>query len=492
MSNESLKSITVHALKWTFLETVVSRGLQFVVGVVLARLLFPEQFGLIAMLAIFMAIAQCFLDSGFAAALIQKRDITQADKCSIFYFNIAVGVIVAGFLCLVAPWIAAFYDEPILTPLTRALSLTLVINSFGLIHNALLTKQIDFKTQTKVGLISSILSGLVGVAMAATGFGVWSLVVQQLSSTGIRTSLLWLFHSWRPALIFSIESLREMFGFGSRLLASQILSHVFDNLYYLVIGKLFTAADLGLFARAQTLGEQPSRTLSGMVGGVTFPVFSSIQDDPDRLKRVMKKALAVLALINFPIMIGMAVLARPLVLVLLTETWAGCIQYLQLICMVGLLYPLHALNLNVMTALGRSDLFLRLEIIKKVLIVINILVTWQWGIEAMIWGMIAFSCICYYLNSYYSGALIGYPMGEQLRDLSPYLIVAVLMGVGAAAAGMLPFSNVWIAFLTQLLVGIVIYVLLCRISRLDGFMEIWETGWEQWHSRNKGRQWESP
>ena len=354
---DSLKSVTLRALKWTFLETIASRGVQFVVGIVLARLLFPEQFGLIAMLTIFIAVAQCFLDSGFGPALIQKRQISQADKCSIFYFNIAVGMVAAGFLCLVAPWIAAFYEEPILTPLTRALSLTIVINSFGLIHNTILTKQIDFKTLTKVSLIASLLSGIIGVAMAVMGFGVWSLVVQQLSSTGIRTSLLWLFHSWRPALIFKIESLREMFGFGSRLLASQILSHIFDNLYYLVIGKLFTAADLGLFSRAQTLGELPSRTLSGMVGGVTFPVFSRIQGDPDRLKRGMKKALSVLVLINFPIMIGMAVLARPLVLVLLTEKWAGCIYYLQLLCMVGLLYPLHAINLNVLTGSGEVRSF---------------------------------------------------------------------------------------------------------------------------------------
>lgn len=489
---ESLKYVTVRALKWTFLETVASRGMQFIVGVILARLLFPEQFGLIAMLAIFIAIAQCFLDSGFAAALIQKRSVTLTDQCSIFYFNIAIGVLAAGLLCMAAPWIAVFYDEPILTPLTRALSLNLVINSFGLIHNALLTKQIDFKTPAKVSLIASSLSGVIAIVTASGGFGVWSLVVQQLSAAGIRTALLWLFHSWRPALIFSFRSLQEMFGFGSRLLASQVLSHIFDNLYYVVIGKLFTAADLGLFARAQTFGEQPSRTLSGMVGGVTFPVFSSIQDDPERLKRVMKKALNVLALINFPIMIGMAVLARPLVLMLLTEKWAGCIPYLQLICMVGLLYPMHALNLNVITAMGRSDLFLRLEIIKKVLIVINILVTWQWGISAMIWGMIVFSGICYFLNSYYTGALIGYPIGEQIKDLSPYLTMAMLMGAGLAALGMAPFPSYGTAFLAQFVVGIVIYVFLCRISRLEGFMEIWKTGWDQWRSLNKERQCDFP
>jgi O-antigen/teichoic acid export membrane protein len=268
-----------------------------------------------------------------------------------------------------------------------------------------------------------------------------------------------------------------MFKFGSRLLGSGLLNQVFDNIYLLVIGKLFSATDLGFFTRAKTFQELPSNTLSGMVARVTFPVFSTIQDDPTRLKKGLKKALTTLVLVNFPMMVGLAVIARPLVLVLLTEKWAPSIPYLQVLSFVGLLYPLHVINLNLLQALGRSELFLRLEIIKKVLIVINIAVTWRWGISAMICGMIVTSIISYYLNSYYTGVLIGYPIREQLRDLSPYLISSAIMGIMVYAVGSLPLVSHWLMLLAQITLGIVVYLCLCRLFRLAAFMEIWQTGW---------------
>lgn len=476
---DSLKSKTLHALFWSFIESVGLQGVRFVIGIILARLLIPEQFGLLGMLMIFMAVAQVFLNSGFGAALIQKKEATQKDICSIFYFNILVGVAAAGLLCLVAPWIAAFYNQPILTPLTQALSLTIVINSFSLIQQTILTKQLNFKVQSKVSLISSVVSGIIGVILASGGYGVWSLVVQQISSTFFQTLLLWTLSAWRPSLIFSFESLREMFSFGSRLLVSGLLNRVFDNIYLLVIGKLFSATDLGFFTRAKTLGELPSLTLSDMIGRVTFPVFSTIQNDTVRLKRGLKKALTTLVLVNFPMMIGLAVIARPLVLVLLTEKWSECIPYLQLLCFLGLLYPMQMINLNLLTALGRSDLFLRLEIIKKMLIVINIAVTWRWGISAMISGMIVSSVISYYINSYYSGVLIDYSIREQLLDLLPYLIMAALMGMVIFAIGLLPFPNHWSMILVQIIIGIVIYICLCRLFRLTAFMEIWQASWNR-------------
>ncbi|MGD0234771.1 MAG: MOP flippase family protein [Syntrophorhabdales bacterium] len=477
MTPSNLRQQTIHALSWSFLEAAGLQGVRFVTGIILARLLFPEQFGLIGMLWIFIAVAQTFLDSGFGAALIQRREVTPADTCSIFYFNIGVGLAAAGLLCLVAPWIAGFYSQPILTPLIRALSLTIVINSFGLIQGTILSKQINFKMQTKVSLIASALAGTIGVSLAYAGFGVWALVVQQISGAVFQTAFLWLFNTWRPALIFSFKSLREMFKFGSRLLGSGLLNQVFDNIYLLVIGKLFSATDLGFFTRAKTFQELPSNTLSGMVARVTFPVFSTIQDDPTRLKKGLKKALTTLVLVNFPMMVGLAVIARPLVLVLLTEKWAPSIPYLQVLSFVGLLYPLHVINLNLLQALGRSELFLRLEIIKKVLIVINIAVTWRWGISAMICGMIVTSIISYYLNSYYTGVLIGYPIREQLRDLSPYLISSAIMGIMVYAVGSLPLVSHWLMLLAQITLGIVVYLCLCRLFRLAAFMEIWQTGW---------------
>lgn len=469
---DSLQQKTVRALSWSFLEAAAQRGVQFIVGIVLARLLFPEQFGLIGMLMIFMAVSQAFLDSGFGAALVQKQKVTQTDLCSIFYFNIAVGIAAAGLLSFAAPWIAAFYKQPVLTSLTRVMSLTVVINSFGLIQNTILSKEIDFRTQTKVSLISGVLSGIIGITLAALGSGVWSLAVQQIAGAFFRTGCLWLYSAWRPALVFSVDALREMFGFGSRLLLSSVLSQLFDNIYLLVIGRLFSAAELGFFTRAKTLNDVPSQTLSQIVGRVTFPVFSTIQDDRERLKRGLKKALTMLVLLNFPVMIGLAMTARPLVLALLTEKWAPCVPYLQLLCAAGLLYPLQLINLNVLQSLGRSDIFLRLELIKKALIAVGIALTWQWGISAMICGMIAVSIVSYYLNSYYNGVLISYPIREQVLDLLPYLVVSLLMGIAVYAVGMPGYPGPWSLLLAQIATGIFVYVGLCRVFHLKAFMEI--------------------
>jgi O-antigen/teichoic acid export membrane protein len=473
---DTLRSQAVRGLLWSFLESAGLKGVQFAVGVVLARILFPEQFGLVGMLTIFMAVAQTFIDSGFGAALIQKREATATDMCSIFYFNIFVGLVSAGILCWVAPVIADFYSQPTLTPLTWALSLILIINSFGLIQKTILAKQISFKTNTQASLVASVLSGVAGIILAATGFGIWSLVGQQILSSLFITLFLWFLCSWRPAWVFSFKSLEKMFGFGSKMLISGLLNQVFSNCYLLIIGRLFSASDLGFFTRAKTLGELPTHTLSWMVGRVTFPAFSKIQDDPARLKSGLKKALVLLVMVNFPMMICLLVIARPLVLLLLTEKWADSIPYFQLFCVVGLMFPLHLINLNVLQALGRSDLFLRLEIIKKVLIIINVSITWQLGISAMICGMIVTSLLSYYLNSYYIGTLINYAIREQFGDFAGYLIIAALMAIGVYAVGLLSFPNLWSQLAAQLFIGMLSYIALCRLFRLSGFMEVWQAG----------------
>lgn len=469
---DSLKSKTLHALSWSFVQGIGLRGIQFVVGIILARLLLPEQFGLIAMLLIFMDVAQSILDSGFGAALIQRQCVTKKDASSVFYFNILVGIIAAVCLCGLAPWVAGFYGQPVLTPLLRVMSLVLVINAFGMVQGTLLTKMLDFRTQTKVSLIASLLSGVIGMGMAYRGFGVWSLAAQQLSSAAFRTVFLWICSNWRPAWLFSMQSLREMFGFGSKLLCTGLLNTIFDNIYVIVIGKLFSPADLGYFSRANNLQQLPSQTLSGMVARVTFPVFSTIQNDPERLKRGMKKALTTLVLVNFPLMIGLAAVARPLVLVLLTDKWAPCIPYLQLLCLVGLMFPLHLINLNVLQAVGRSDLVLRLEIVKKALIILNIVITWRWGIMAMIAGQVIISLLSYYLNAWYNKALLQYSIWEQIRDLYPYLLNAMIMGAIVYAMLSLPIASQMILLICQIVAGGIVYFLLCRIFRFPAYMDM--------------------
>jgi len=470
--SDGLKSKTLHGLFWSFFERIGQQGIQFIISIILARLLLPEQFGLIAMLLIFMAVAQSFIDSGFGSALIQKQDATSVDESSIFYFNIAVGVVAAGLLCLAAPWIAAFYKTPQLAPITRVLSLNLIINSFGLIQTSLMTKRVDFKKQMKVSMVAAGASGAIGITLAYMGFGVWSLVVQSLCSNIFRTIMLWLIYSWRPIWDFSVASLRGMFSYGSKLLFSGLIATIFDNIYLVVIGKMFSAADLGFYSRAKGLQRIPVNNITGAAGRVTFPVFSSVQDDKMRLKRGVRKALTTLAMVNFPMMIGLAILAKPLVHVLLTEKWLPCVPYLQLLCVVGLFYPLHAINLIVLKAQGRSDLFLRLEILKKVLIVITIVITYRWGILAMIYGQIATSFFAYYLNSYYSGKLINYPITEQLRDILPSLILTTAMGFGVYMLHYTSFVSQAVLLFLQVISGIVVYTLLCYIFKLSSFMEI--------------------
>ena len=471
---DGLKNKTLHALFWSFLERFGQQGIQFVISIILARLLLPEEFGLIAMLAIFMAVAQSFLDSGFGSALIQKKDAAHIDECSIFYFNIFVGFLAAGLLCLAAPWIADFYNQPLLVPLTYALSLNLIINAFGLVQTTLPTKHIDFKTQLKVSVIATALSGTIGITMALNGFGVWSLVAQSISSNLFRTALLWLFNTWRPSMVFSFVSLRGMFAFGSRLLASGLLNTIFENIYLVVIGKIFSPMALGFYSRAQGLQQLPVSNISTIIGRVTFPVFSSVQDDKPRLKHGVRKALTMLVMINFPMMIGLAIVAKPLVLVLLTEKWTLCIPYLQLLCVVGMLYPVHVINLNVLIAQGRSDLLFRLEILKKILIVIAIAVTYRWGIIALIYGQIATSCFAYLLNSYYTGKMLDYPITEQIQDLMPSLALAGIMGLGVYALKYAHIANQLALLSAQTMTGIVLYVGICYIFRISSFMEVVE------------------
>ncbi len=470
--SSSLKSKAVTGLLWSGLDGISQQVLVLGIGIILARLLDPADFGLIEMLAIFMALARAFLNSGFGQALIQKKDATDVDACSVFYFSIVVGLVAAGLLCLVAPWIAAFFRQPLLTPLTRVMSLNIVINSFALVPTTLLSKKIDFRTQTKISVMATIASGVAGVTMAFLGFGVWSLVVQQITVNLLRSVLVWCFSAWRPSLLFSLRALRTMFVYGSRLLASGVLNTIFDRLYSIVIGRMFLAGQLGIYSRARTMQQMPTTTFSEMITRVIFPVFSAVQNDPAKLKRGLRKVLTAVVFIHFPVMFGLAASAKPLVRVLLTEKWLPCVPYLQLLCLAGLLHPLHVINLDILKAKGRSDLFFRLEVIKKILVVIAIVVTYRWGVIGLIYGQVAVSALAYYLNTHYTGKLIGYPIREQVLDALPYLAVAALMGGAVYGLQYVPLPAVWMLLFCQILLGILLYPALCAASNLSALGEV--------------------
>jgi len=467
----SLKAQAVRGVFWSFLDRIGQQGIRFVIMVILARLLVPEQFGLIGMLTIFMEVARSFVDSGFSAALIQKKEVTDVDISSAFYINVGIGLAEMGLFYVGAPWVANFYHQPILTPLMRVLSLSLVIGSLTCVHTALLCRRIDFQTQLKVGIAATVLSGGIGIGMAAQGFGVWSLVAQYLANSFFRTVFLWGLSVWHPRLVFSLASVREMFGFGSRLLAAGLLNTIFEDLYLVVIGRLFSAAQLGLYTSARRIETLAATNTTNVVTHVAFPVFSQIQDDPVRLKRSLRKAMTMLALVHFPIIVGLAVTARPLVYVLLSAKWAASIPWLQLLCLVGASYPFQALLLNTLKAKGRSDLFFNLEVFKKVLTVLAIVITYRWGVAGMIWGQVVLSVVCYYINSYYVIRLVHYRLPEQLADLAPYAAMSTLMGLGVYFVRFLSLPGAAALLLVQVLVGIVLYAGLSYVFGLPAFVE---------------------
>jgi O-antigen/teichoic acid export membrane protein len=468
----TLKQKTVDGLKWSFIDNSASLGLSFIFGIILARLLSPQEFGLIGMITIFIAIAGTFVNSGFGAALVRKQDCTQADYSTVFYFNLIIGLLFYLLLFFTAEEISKYFNEPLLKPMVRVLSLGIIINAFTLIQSIQLTKRIDFKLQTKVSIIAVVVSGCVGIGMAYTGYGVWSLIVKIILGYLLTFILLWYWNKWKTSLMFSVASFKELFSFGSKLLVSGLIDTIYTNIYYLIIGKYYTAVELGYYTRAEQFQSLPSSNIQGVIGRVSYPILTTIQDDIPRLREVYKKIIRSTMFITFVLMLGMAAVARPMVLTLIGEKWEPCVVYLQMLCFVGMLYPLHVLNLNMLNVQGRSDLFLRLEIIKKTLAVPVIVIAVICGIKAMILGMIFLSLIAYYLNSYWSGRLIGYSTLEQIKDILPSFMLAVIMSSIVFVEGLLLPLSPFPLLIIQLITGAVLAFGLCEGFHFKDYLYI--------------------
>ena len=389
----SLKDKTVKGVIWSAVDRFSAQGIQFVFSILIARLLVQEDYGVIAMLNIFLAVSQTFIDSGFGTALIRKIDRTETDFSTVFYFNIAVAVFFYLGLFFAAPAIANFYNTPLLVPVTRVTAINLVIGSLSGIHNAKLSIAIDFKSRAKISIVSAVLTGSVGLWMAYSGYGVWALVVQTVFAGIIRTIMLWIIVKWYPKLVFSWKSFKEMFSFGSKLLASGLLDTIYNNIYPLVIGKVFSPTTLGVYSKANSLAQFPSSNITSVLQSVTFPVLSTIQNEEDRLAAAYKRFLRIAAFVVFPLMMGLSAVADPFIRLALTDKWEGAIYLLQIICFWMMWYPIHAINLNILQVKGRSDYFLKLEIIKKVQGVIVLCITVPIGIVAMCYGSLISSMI---------------------------------------------------------------------------------------------------
>ena len=428
MSTESLKQKTTKGIFWSTIERFSNQGMSFLFSVILARMLDPSDFGIIAMITIFFAVAQSFVDSGFSNALVRKTDRREEDLSTCFYFNIGVGIIAYIVLFLIAPLVSSFYEQPILSPIIRITGMGVVLNSLCVVQQALFTIKIDFKSQAKVTLSATIISGIVGVVLAYQGYGVWALVWQGVVLSLVRMGLLWVMSKWHPTTGFSKSSFNYLFGYGSKLLASGLLDTIYNNIYPIVIGKFYTPAQLGNYSRALSFAQLPSSNITSILQRVTFPVLSTIQDDIPRLQANYRRLLKLSAFIIFPLMMGLAAVAFPMIRLILTPKWEGCSLYLQIICFALMWYPIHAINLNLLQVKGRSDLFLRLEIIKKIVGVCIMCITIPLGITAMCIGMVASSLISLFINTYYTGKLINIGCLKQMRDLTPIFINSLIMG----------------------------------------------------------------
>ena len=469
--SESLKHKTVRGVGWSFIDNLSSSGVSFLVGLVLARLLTPSEYGIMAILTIFIAVSNSIVDSGFSNALIRKTDAKRVDCNTVFLFNLVVSGLLYVVLFFAAPAISVFFKEPLLVEVMRGIGWVLIINALGIIPRTLFVKDVNFKTQTKVSLIASVSSGVLGIGMALAGMGVWSLVGQQLSRQLLNTLFLWIYSTWRPIWEFSLQSFRELFGFGSKLLLSGLLDTVFKEIYSLVIGRCYTSAQLGQYTRASQFNQIFSSNLTTVIQRVSYPVLSSIQEESDRLREAYRKVIKSTMLITFACMLGLAAVAKPLIVILIGEKWMPAVGFLQIICFSGMLYPLHAINLNILQVKGRSDLFLKLEIIKKIIAVGPLILGVLLSIEYMLWGSVFTSLIAYFLNSYYSANLINYPTKEQIKDILPTFLVSFATAAAMWSLTLLSLSN-WLLLPLQCLLGIILAVLIYERLHLPEYVEV--------------------
>lgn len=466
------RSKTATAFIWSFIERIGTQVLRSVFAIILARLLLPKDFGMIALLSVFIGIADVIMTSGFGTALIRKKFVSRVDECSIFYFNVIAGVILTMVLFCALPYVAEFYQLPQLTLIGRVASFDVLVTSLCIVPGSLLVRKLDFLTLCKVSIASIVVSGVLGVVLGWRGFGVWSIVAQQLSGNLVYVALLWILTEWRPVAGFSFQSLRSMFGFGSSFACISLLDVLARKLSSAIIGRRFTTTDVGLYSRATQLEELPVMTIYLAVSRPSLALFASSQDDKADLAYRFRSALTHLALIVFPVMAGLAVVANPLVVVLLTAKWLECVPLLRLLCAVGVFLPLQRLNLNVIVAKGHSTLFLQLEFARTVLAVIFISVAGYFGIKSMILSQIAAMAVTWFINSVSAGRTLSYSFGKQLADVSPYAFASGVMAGGMIWAERIPFGNDINLLIGQTLVGACLYVGLCWIFRLPAFLQL--------------------
>jgi len=466
--NSITKRKVISSLIWKFLERGGVQGVQFILSVILARLVSPSDYGIIALLLVFVQIANVFIQTGFSAALVQKKESDDLDFSSVFFMSLFVATILYIILFFIAPLVAKFYDYPNLTILLRVIAITLFFGAFNSIQNAYVSKTLRFKCLFLSNIIAVFVSGIIGIILAYNEFGIWALVFQQLSNIFLSCVVLWFSAKWRPKFVFSFSRLKDLFTFSWKLLCSSLLDVIFKNIYNLVIGKAYSTEQLGVFDRGQQFPRVIATNLDGSIQGVMFPTLSAYNDDVITVKKICRRAISSSAFILMPCMLGLAAIAKPLVEILLTDKWLPCVPFMQLSCIAFVFYPIHTANLTAINALGRSDISLKLEIIKKTIAIITLLVTIPLGIYAMAIGQVIQTFIISFINAYPNKKLMDYSYFEQIKDLMPSFILSVVMGVVVWFFHFIHIQQV-ILLIVQIISGIGIYVLLAKLSKNETF-----------------------
>lgn len=469
---DSVRSQLVHGMFWNALEKFFLQGVTFFIGIVLARQLSPSDFGLIGMLTVFLAVISAFVDSGLNSALVQKHDCTAVDYSTVFTVNLVISIVGAAILFFSAPYIAAFYHEPILVPITRVIGINVVLGALNVVHRSQLTIRVDFKSLAQINVMTTVMGGIVGIVMAYTDFGVWALVGQSLTSTVTGLILFPVYSRWRPSIRFSMVSFRQLFGYGSKLLVTSIYSVLINNISTLFIGRTYTSKDLGFYTKANQTPNTISTFVYGILGSVSFPVMSGIKEDKERMLRLYKKALFTTALFVFPLMMLFCILSKSFIVIALTDKWLPCLTMMQLYCFARIFTPLSALNISVLKASGRSDLFMWMDLSKAPLILGALAITIPISVEAIVWGNTIVTVICFFINAYLPGRLYGYGAFAQLKDWQFIILSVVLMCVIVYIYTLI-VSNMWLQFLGGGVIGVLSYAFFCHIFKVIDYKSLY-------------------
>lgn len=467
----SLKDKSIKGVLWSAADKLGVKLITFVVGIIIARILTPADYGVIGMLMIFMTLSSILIDSGFSQAIVQKRNVDQKDLSTAFYFNIIVSAGCYWVLFFAAPAISRFYDMPLLTSVLRVLGINLVIISFATVQRATLIKHIDFKRIAFVNTSGAVASGFVGILMAYGGYGVWALVFQQISSQLVATVVYWIIGGWVPSFCFSVDSFRHLWRFGSKLLCAGMVASVFNELYSLFIGKYYKASELGYYRRAVDTTNLISGTAGEIINAVTFPILSFLQDDRTKMVEVYGRMLGMTAFFIFPIMTILAVVSKPFILVLLTDKWLLAVPLMQWLCIARMFTPVSALNMNILNATGRSDLFLKVDISKIPIMVAAMLITIPIGVKAVVIGELITTVICYFINAYLPGRLFNFGVKAQFR-IFRRIIASTLVMVVVSSFVMRLINNDILQLAGGLVTGIIVYLVMCRITGVRELTDI--------------------